>query len=518
MKGFSKKLICLIMGALLMLLPIGCAKDNDDNAETTVASTEATTTAATAPVPVTVSEKYMPDGLIDKISASMSITSVMAQGSAPYASQNVGAIGGGRLTSITIPIFKTLVADSNGDFSLTLSVFGTSGNGMKSEAKRQYIVKINQNEHSLALGTVRKLVTIDVSGYDIVLGDDETLAFYSKGDTVIPAYLTGSGLSSEIASEFPNISGIFHSVGTENLTTIDGALIFDFTFERTYESQAAYDAKLAADNEYASIVESLKAKYAGKKVSILGDSISTYQGVSNNTSYNSTIGSNAIYYRSDRLPSPDNTYWGRLIKDTGMTLCVNNSYSGSKVYETDVASSAVHRANQLHNNSGEKPDVVLVYLGTNDLNGSASLGSLTSSLTSGEGQHDKVDAWWQGVMTATSNGTNITVGTTYKTFDEGYALILYQIKQAYPDAEIICMTPFPNNRTNFSAVRLKSLNNCVEALSEYFGATYLNLSDATGINYNNCKYFMRDVPNAFHPTAYGHFRMTLAIAKLLDEK
>ena len=36
--------------------------------------------------------------------------------------------------------------------------------------------------------------------------------------------------------------------------------------------------------------------FAGKKVSILGDSISTYVGVSNNTAYNSTIGGNALFY------------------------------------------------------------------------------------------------------------------------------------------------------------------------------------------------------------------------------
>lgn len=41
--------------------------------------------------------------------------------------------------------------------------------------------------------------------------------------------------------------------------------------------------------------------FEGKTVSVLGDSISTYQGVSNNASYNSTIGSNAVYYSAGTL-------------------------------------------------------------------------------------------------------------------------------------------------------------------------------------------------------------------------
>ena len=35
----------------------------------------------------------------------------------------------------------------------------------------------------------------------------------------------------------------------------------------------------------------------GKKLSILGDSISTYKGVSNDKNANSTIGGNAYFYR-----------------------------------------------------------------------------------------------------------------------------------------------------------------------------------------------------------------------------
>ena len=71
--------------------------------------------------------------------------------------------------------------------------------------------------------------------------------------------------------------------------------------------------------------------YAGKTMSILGDSISTYAGVSNNTAYNSTIGSNAVYYSSGSLGGQQETWWQQAIDALGMQLLVNNSWSGSCV-------------------------------------------------------------------------------------------------------------------------------------------------------------------------------------------
>ena len=73
---------------------------------------------------------------------------------------------------------------------------------------------------------------------------------------------------------------------------------------------------------------------SGKKISILGDSISTYEGVSNNASFNKTIGLNNRYYEtgaSKALPTQNLTYWGQLIEKYGMELCVNNSTGGGKV-------------------------------------------------------------------------------------------------------------------------------------------------------------------------------------------
>ena len=71
-------------------------------------------------------------------------------------------------------------------------------------------------------------------------------------------------------------------------------------------------------------------EFAGKKVSILGDSISTYEGVSNNTAYNATIGENLVYYTEGlHGVSLHDTWWQQVIDTLDMELCVNNSWSGS---------------------------------------------------------------------------------------------------------------------------------------------------------------------------------------------
>ncbi len=64
------------------------------------------------------------------------------------------------------------------------------------------------------------------------------------------------------------------------------------------------------------------------KISIIGDSISTYPGYN---PYNYPV-----YYKDDRaydneIRSVEDTWWKQVIDSVGGELCVNNSYSGSLV-------------------------------------------------------------------------------------------------------------------------------------------------------------------------------------------
>ena len=102
-----------------------------------------------------------------------------------------------------------------------------------------------------------------------------------------------------------------------------------------------------------------------KKLSILGDSISTYKAVSDDASANSTLIYNPYYYR-EPLPL-EKTYWSIVMEQFGLSLCVNNSWSGGNISGQDNPNSGVNRANNLSRDDGTSPDIIIVFMGMNDL-------------------------------------------------------------------------------------------------------------------------------------------------------
>ena len=103
----------------------------------------------------------------------------------------------------------------------------------------------------------------------------------------------------------------------------------------------------------------------GKTLSILGDSVSTYRGVSNNERSNSTISYNKVFYRE---PFPlEKTYWKIVLDTLGLELCVNNSWSGGNLSGRDDEESGVNRVHNLSRDDGTSPDFIIVFMGLNDL-------------------------------------------------------------------------------------------------------------------------------------------------------
>ncbi len=105
--------------------------------------------------------------------------------------------------------------------------------------------------------------------------------------------------------------------------------------------------------------------FNGKRLSILGDSLSTYKGISNDASANTSIGYNHYFYCE---PFPlSGTYFMRVLKEFNMVLCVNNSFSGGNLSGQNDPTSGLNRAHQLADNCGNKPDLIIVFIGINDL-------------------------------------------------------------------------------------------------------------------------------------------------------
>ena len=250
----------------------------------------------------------------------------------------------------------------------------------------------------------------------------------------------------------------------------------------------------------ASAEETDISSFEGKTISILGDSISTFSGVSNNTSYNSTIGSNSVYYSSGTLGvSCSDTWWQQTIDLLGMELLVNNSWSGSTVYPPRYGESSVgygDRCVNLHNDkTGQEPDVIVVFLGTNDFSYyQDTLGTVDFDFNS-----------------LISEGTYIQPQTTC----EAYAIMLSKMISRYPDAEIYCMSltarRSPDKVDSYADVgQPTEFNAELKKIIEHYGAHYVDLEHC-GIDADAevFDFYMGD--GRVHPNKEGMDKITEAL-------
>ncbi|MGN0855727.1 MAG: SGNH/GDSL hydrolase family protein [Kiritimatiellia bacterium] len=157
-----------------------------------------------------------------------------------------------------------------------------------------------------------------------------------------------------------------------------------------------------------SVLTALFVEAAGPKVSILGDSYSTFTGYV-------TPAGNAVWYHAERktagLESVEQTWWMQVIKGMGGTLEVNNSFSGSTICSTGyggkdcLQTCFVTRAEALG-----KPDVILVCGGTNDAWAQSPIGEF------------KYNGWKTEDL---------------KSFRPACAKMLVTLKKKYPQAKIV---------------------------------------------------------------------------------
>lgn len=111
------------------------------------------------------------------------------------------------------------------------------------------------------------------------------------------------------------------------------------------------------------LLSSLLTLSAQVKVSILGDSYSTYEGWN-------PAGQNIWYdknYRND-VRNVEETWWWQLIDDNGLVLEKNNSWSGATICNTGYNGADYSDRSFLNRSAllGENPDLIFVFGGTND--------------------------------------------------------------------------------------------------------------------------------------------------------
>lgn len=195
----------------------------------------------------------------------------------------------------------------------------------------------------------------------------------------------------------------------------------------------------------------------GKTLSILGDSISTYKGVSDDEATSPTLKYNPSFYKT---PFPkEKTYWSRVMSSLGLTLCVNNSYSGGNLSGTDNPDSGVNRARFLSRCNGTRPDIIILFMGINDLGR----------------------------------------GVSAEVFRRDYNRTLNIIRESHPEAQVCCVN-LPDRDIMLKA-RAKVFNEIIAEAVECAGERFF-IADLFNSRLNNDFYYMNTL-DGLHPDEDG---------------
>lgn len=234
------------------------------------------------------------------------------------------------------------------------------------------------------------------------------------------------------------------------------------------------DEMIQSDNEEAGL--------EGLTVSIYGDSISTFEGWV-------PYGYNIFYPLSGEVTDINDTWWIRVFDDTGMKLCANASSSGSTcigdstALEDPQVGCGDFRITDLSDKNGAYPDIIVVFMGTNDLLMDAPMGGNDGTVVVEEGFIDN--------------------------FSDAYSLMLDKLETNYPGSEIYCCTLLQVGDygtktpyvlyTNGQGYTAEDYSRQIQTIAENKGFPVIDLFNC-GIEVDNLQEMTSD---GVHPTPEG---------------
>ena len=254
------------------------------------------------------------------------------------------------------------------------------------------------------------------------------------------------------------------------------------------------ESSVHTEDDYKKLIDNieffntLKTPFSGKKISVLGDSISTYEG------YYMLPNASTYYPVSGVLTNVDALYLKKVCDYLGMVMLVNNSWLGrcaGSINDDDVPGGYQTAQINALSKDGVDPDIVFIRLGANDFNQSEPLGT-----------YDGADAFPVDV----------------DNFRGAYANILKTVCEKYPKATIYCCSMIigDRNSTNTSfpekvgGVIMRDYNNAIKDLAELFNVKYIDQWDC-GITYFNVAEYMQRQTSSngsvvwyTHPNFKGH--------------
>lgn len=233
---------------------------------------------------------------------------------------------------------------------------------------------------------------------------------------------------------------------------------------------------------------------AGAAISILGDSISTYQGCN-------PVGYYAFYPENGEVKGVEDTWWQIAADDLGLTIYQNGSSAGATVAgdsdgtEDPQCACNEFRTNDLAGAGGVCPDGIIVYLGTNDLLEAVPLGD--------------------------NDGTSVVLGGEVDIFSDAYTLMLDKLQANYPLAQIYCCTLLPVGDYGTKTPYVEFVNGAGLTAADY-GEVIARIAENRGfpvIDLYHCGITIENLQemtsDGVHPTAEGMRRIAAAVEKSL---
>jgi len=288
-----------------------------------------------------------------------------------------------------------------------------------------------------------------------------------------------------------------------------------------YNIVGSGDIILGAGGEI--ITTAYPLKFAGKKLAVLGDSISTF-GTPNQSNAEGkwTYPGNRCRYPQANLFSDVNyMYWKILMDKTGLELAINDSWAGSRIACTsttdsgdqgpNICISSQTRINHLGENG--TPDVIIVYGGTNDVGGSVALGTFNP---------DSPISFKTITGTPPTSPAELTDAQIADLVDTNFAgacvAMFTRLQRTYPEAIILCMLPnYCKSYYGSSYGKLKKYCDLLTDICDYFGVTVVDTRKAgIGLMDMGDDTYTSALPDGIHPGIKGHQLMAEYLFNILD--
>lgn len=243
----------------------------------------------------------------------------------------------------------------------------------------------------------------------------------------------------------------------------------------------------------------------GKTYSILGDSISTFKGCLKSDDRNYTGAAYAYFYPKEYMNDVNKTWWRRMEALTGLSLLCNCAWSGSQTCgnslatNTAAAGCSTRRVTDL-SKDGIAPDIIIIFIGINDLRDSNSCQLGT----------------WDGNSEIPAESNNVNK------FSDAYALMVKKVMANYPLSEIYCCTILESNNASWDIEKPSEYpcknsrgnttddwNTTIKMVANSLGAKIIDMH-ACGINFFNITTFTGD---RLHPNTRGAALMAKQAAR-----